>query len=225
MATENPHQESVQYERGNLKWTVGEVNANINAFAAGLLFSSCQPGDALVSWVPEKVEKHAAQLAAAKCGMLYVQVDPSCNSVEDFKMVLAETNARCVMIEDKDIDNFKAAVPEMEFYDDLDGTPFFSRSLPNLRLLLTTAFDDVQGMTNFDALLQYNLCENDPLPAVRSQVKDSAPLAASYTNQGGMAKKDGEILNQTQVLEQGAWPVVGAILNGQYVTVPEPSET
>lgn len=52
-----------------------------------------QAGDTMAMWLPESSEKHVAQLAAARIGMVVAEVDPSLVSAEAVEKILEESGA------------------------------------------------------------------------------------------------------------------------------------
>jgi hypothetical protein len=53
LATDHPHMEIVRYEHKNVKWTLKHVNYYSDALACGFLDYGLQPGDVVLSWLPE----------------------------------------------------------------------------------------------------------------------------------------------------------------------------
>lgn len=52
-----------------------------------------QAGDTMAMWLPECSEKHVAQLAAARIGMVVAEVDPKLASAEAVEKILEESGA------------------------------------------------------------------------------------------------------------------------------------
>lgn len=53
LATDHPHMEIIRYEHKNVKWTLKHVNYYSDALACGFLDAGLQPGDVVLSWLPE----------------------------------------------------------------------------------------------------------------------------------------------------------------------------
>lgn len=53
LANDHPHMEIVRYEHKNVKWTLKHVNYYSDALACGFLDAGLQPGDVVLSWLPE----------------------------------------------------------------------------------------------------------------------------------------------------------------------------
>lgn len=62
-------------------------------FSLPLMTKHEQAGDTMAMWLPESSEKHVAQLAAARIGMIVAEVDPSLASAEAVDKILEESGA------------------------------------------------------------------------------------------------------------------------------------
>jgi acyl-CoA synthetase (AMP-forming)/AMP-acid ligase II len=61
LATDHPHMEIVRYEHKNVKWTLKHVNYYSDALACGFLDAGLQPGDVVLSWLPEHFAEQVSQ--------------------------------------------------------------------------------------------------------------------------------------------------------------------
>ncbi|CAM9729327.1 unnamed protein product [Choristocarpus tenellus] len=227
-----PLKEAVRYKKGNLKWTRSDVKKHTEALACGLLELGCkatfpfppptpelhQPGDTVAVWLPECSEKHIAQLAAARVGMVVAEVDPTLTSADAVGKVLEESGATVVLLEDKMISSLSEAVPELRHYSTSSGLPFRSARFPALRLCLHTGFDREPALHNFRSVLLYQPSPS-PLTLVDGKVKGNLPLFTEYTAGKGGVPIKGATLSQNEVLETGKWETVGAILSKTYTEV------
>jgi fatty-acyl-CoA synthase len=60
-----------------IRWTYGELKALADQFAAGLLHLGLAPGDRLGIWSPNRAEWAVTQFAAAKAGLILVNINPA----------------------------------------------------------------------------------------------------------------------------------------------------
>jgi fatty-acyl-CoA synthase len=60
-----------------VRWTYAELKTQADAFAAGLLALGLEPGDRLGIWSPNRAEWVAVQFAAAKAGLILVNINPA----------------------------------------------------------------------------------------------------------------------------------------------------
>ena len=61
----------------NVRWTYAELNARVDAFAAGLLALGLTPGDRIGIWSPNNSEWVITQFATAKAGLILVNINPA----------------------------------------------------------------------------------------------------------------------------------------------------
>ena len=66
----------------NIRWTYRELNARVDAFAAGLLALGLVPGDRVGIWSPNNAEWVVAQFATAKAGLILVNINPAYRTFE-----------------------------------------------------------------------------------------------------------------------------------------------
>jgi hypothetical protein len=62
MTAENPHVDVVKYEHKNRTWTLNHVDYFSKALAIGLTEQGLQPGDVVLSWLPDHFSEQASKL-------------------------------------------------------------------------------------------------------------------------------------------------------------------
>ncbi len=65
-----------------IRWTYSELKLRSDAFASGLLSLVLEPGDRVGIWAPNCAEWAIAQFAAAKAGLILVNINPAYRPVE-----------------------------------------------------------------------------------------------------------------------------------------------
>jgi hypothetical protein len=60
MTAENPHVDVVKYEHKNRTWTLNHVDYFSKALAIGLTENGLQPGDVVLSWLPDHFSEQAS---------------------------------------------------------------------------------------------------------------------------------------------------------------------
>ncbi len=60
-----------------IRWTYAELDAQVDAFAAGLLALGLEPGDRVGIWSPNNAEWVVTQFATAKAGLILVNINPA----------------------------------------------------------------------------------------------------------------------------------------------------
>ncbi|CAN7473341.1 AMP-binding protein [Phyllobacterium sp. LjRoot231] len=61
----------------NVRWTYSELRAKTDAFAAGLIVLGLERGDRIGIWSPNNAEWALTQFAAAKAGLILVNINPA----------------------------------------------------------------------------------------------------------------------------------------------------
>ena len=61
----------------NVRWSYAELDARVDAFAAGLLALGLEPGDRVGIWSPNNAEWVVTQFATAKAGLILVNINPA----------------------------------------------------------------------------------------------------------------------------------------------------
>ena len=61
----------------NVRWTYRELQAKVDALAAGLLALGLAPGDRIGIWSPNNAEWVITQFATAKAGLILVNINPA----------------------------------------------------------------------------------------------------------------------------------------------------
>ncbi|CAM9462701.1 unnamed protein product [Ascophyllum nodosum] len=216
--SEVPMKEAVRYKKGNLKWTRSDVKNHSDAFACGLLELGCKAGDTIAMWLPESSEKHVAQMAAARIGMIVAEVDPSLISAEAVGKILEESGAAVVLVEDAVVPALREAVPELHHYKTDSGLPFRCSKLPSLRLCIHTGLDRETALLHFRSALLYSP-PISPLDKINGEVKESSPLHTNFKEGTGGAPQKSKTLSHADVMRHESWPTVMSILNKKYVEV------
>ncbi len=60
-----------------IRWSYAELDAQVDAFAAGLLALGLEPGDRVGIWSPNNAEWVVTQFATAKAGLILVNINPA----------------------------------------------------------------------------------------------------------------------------------------------------
>lgn len=66
LAAQLPHMDAIRYEHKNVKWSFRDVNYFADALACGLLDMGLQPGDKVLSWLPNHISEQVSYLCEGK---------------------------------------------------------------------------------------------------------------------------------------------------------------
>jgi fatty-acyl-CoA synthase len=72
-----PQSEALVSRHQGIRWTYRELKARVDEFAAGLLALGFAPGDRLAVWSPNRWEWTVTQFAAARAGIILVNLNPA----------------------------------------------------------------------------------------------------------------------------------------------------
>src|SRR5215471_6496705 len=61
----------------DIRWSYAEMKSRVDALAAGLLALGLEPGDRIGIWAPNCAEWALTQFAAAKAGLILVNINPA----------------------------------------------------------------------------------------------------------------------------------------------------
>jgi fatty-acyl-CoA synthase len=73
----HPHVPALISRHQKIRWTYAEMQARVDALAAGLLALGLEPGDRIGIWAPNCAEWALTQFATAKAGLILVNINPA----------------------------------------------------------------------------------------------------------------------------------------------------
>ncbi|HEY2357163.1 MAG TPA: AMP-binding protein [Phenylobacterium sp.] len=73
----HPEQMALISRHQKIRWTYAELQARVEALAAGLLALGLEPGDRIGIWAPNCAEWALTQFATAKAGLILVNINPA----------------------------------------------------------------------------------------------------------------------------------------------------
>jgi fatty-acyl-CoA synthase len=138
----------------NVRWSYGELRAKTDAFAAGLLALGLAPGDRVGIWSPNNSEWAITQFAAAKAGLILVNINPAYR-LSELEYALNKVGCKALVT----ADSFKSSsyvgmlrelAPEIE-----RSAPgrLQAKRLPALATLIRIGEGDARGFLRFDDVL------------------------------------------------------------------------
>jgi len=143
VAAQKGAREAVVCVEQGVRWTYAELKAQADAFAAGLLALGLEPGDRVGIWSPNRAEWVAVQFAAAKAGLILVNINPAYR-VAELEHVLRVAGCKALVTAGRfKSSNYPAMVAQLKPDLRHSRRPVVSARLPELRHLIV--FDDAQG--------------------------------------------------------------------------------
>jgi fatty-acyl-CoA synthase len=135
----------------NIRWTYAELNARVDAFAAGLLTLGLAPGDRVGIWSPNNAEWVVTQFATAKAGLILVNINPAYRTFE-VDYALNKVGCKALITADSfKTSNYVGMLRELmpEIAGSRPGALRAAR-IPSLQTLVRIGADTADGFLRFD---------------------------------------------------------------------------
>jgi fatty-acyl-CoA synthase len=207
-----PEREALVVCQQNVRRTWAELDAEVDAIAAGLLALDLEPGDRVGVWSPNCAEWVLAQFATARAGLIQVNINPAYR-VHELQYALNKVECRALITaaQFKSSDylamlhelapGLKGAVPGK-----LDAA-----KLPALRTVVRLGRESSPGMLNFDTLAGL---AGDPhrrrLREIGERLQPDDSINIQFTS-GTTGSPKGATLTHFNILNNGCF--VGRAMN------------
>ncbi|ANB03474.1 AMP-binding protein [Ectothiorhodospira sp. BSL-9] len=187
-----------------VRWSWSELDRKVDALAAAYLDLSLEPGDRVAIWMMNRSEWTLAMLAAARVGMVSVNVNPGARKAE-LQQFLNLVQARALIIQD----HFKTSdYPKMvsELLPELASAGEVAlrcEAVPSLERVIRVGSESAPGMINFSGLLHEP--NPDTLERVRSLsvlVDFDSPANIQFSNAMG-GEPAGTTLTHHNIINNG----------------------
>ena len=135
----------------NIRWTYRELNARVDAFAAGLLALGLVPGDRVGIWSPNNAEWVVTQFATAKAGLILVNINPAYRTFE-VDYALNKVGCKALITADSfKTSHYVGMLRELmpEIAGSKPGALRAAR-IPSLQTLIRIGSDKADGFLRFD---------------------------------------------------------------------------
>ena len=132
-------------------WSYAELASNVEAFAAGLFRLGLVRGDRIGIWAPNCVEWTVTQYAAAKLGLILVNLNPAYR-VTEIEFALNKAGCKALVLADRFkasdyIQMLRTLAPELD--SSVPGRLKAER-LPNLEIVIQLGSGSLRGVFRFD---------------------------------------------------------------------------
>jgi fatty-acyl-CoA synthase len=134
-------------------WSYAELAGNVAAFAAGLFRLGLIRGDRIGIWAPNCVEWTVTQYAAAKLGLILVNLNPAYR-VTEIEFALNKAGCRALVLADRFkasdyIQMLRTLAPELA-----SSAPgkLKAERLPNLEIVIQLGSESLRGVFRFDEI-------------------------------------------------------------------------
>ena len=199
-----PDNEALVVRHQDVRWSYGALTEKVDAFAAGLLALGLEPGDRIGIWSPNNSEWTVTQFAAAKAGLILVNINPAYRLAE-LEYALNKVECRALVTAEafkssRYIEMLRRLAPE------LDGArpgALRAEKLPHLETVVRLGTETTAGMYNFaDVPALAGAAERDRLRALTSTLQFDDPINIQFTS-GTTGFPKGATLSHHNILNNG----------------------
>jgi fatty-acyl-CoA synthase len=225
---QRPNNEALVVRHQGIRWTYRELKQRVDQFAAGLIALGLQPGDRLGIWSPNNAEWVVTQFAAAKAGLILVNINPAYR-LSELEYVLNKVGckvlitAACFKSSDY-LGMLRELAPELKH----SSGELHARRLPMLRAVVCIDGNRVSASQSGDELLHSRVPalarpeHEDRLRQLATVLRPDEPINIQFTS-GTTGFPKGATLTHRNVLNNGLF--VGAAMRltaADRVCIPVP---
>ncbi len=186
------------------RWTWSALNQQADEIAAGLIGMGLEPGERIAAWSQNRAEWTLTQFAAAKAGLILVNINPAART-EELRRYLQLVGARALVLQAafKTSDYLAMA---RELLPDLPGSKpgdLRSGTLPDLRWVIRLGSERTPGMLGFDEITGFADADaHRRLRETMAATPFDAPANIQFSNATG-GKAAGATLTHHNLLNNG----------------------
>ena len=199
-----PDNEALVVAHQDVRWRYGTLTEKVDAFAAGLLALGLEPGDRIGIWSPNNSEWAVTQFAAAKAGLILVNINPAYRLAE-LEYALNKVECRALVTAEafkssRYIEMLRRLAPEL---DDARPGALKAEKLPHLETVVRLGTETTAGMYNFAEVPGLaGAAERDRLQALGDQLQFDDPINIQFTS-GTTGFPKGATLSHHNILNNG----------------------
>ena len=199
-----PDNEALVVAHQDVRWRYGTLTEKVDAFAAGLLALGLEPGDRIGIWSPNNSEWAVTQFAAAKAGLILVNINPAYRLAE-LEYALNKVECRALVTAEafkssRYIEMLRKLAPEL--HDARPGA-LKAETLPHLETVVRLGTETTAGMYNFaDVPGLAGAAERDRLQALSDVLQFDDPINIQFTS-GTTGFPKGATLSHHNILNNG----------------------
>ena len=199
-----PDNEALVVRHQDVRWRYGEFTEKVDALAAGLLALGLEPGDRIGIWSPNNSEWALTQFAAAKAGLILVNINPAYRLAE-LEYALNKVECRALVTAEafkssRYIEMLRTLAPEL---DRARPGALKAEKLPHLETVVRLGPETTAGMYNFaDVPSLAGAAERDRLRTIGDTLQFDDPINIQFTS-GTTGFPKGATLSHHNILNNG----------------------
>ena len=208
----------------NTRLTYAELRQKVDALACGLLRLGLVTGDRVAIWSPNNEEWALTQFAAAKAGLIVVNINPAYRLAE-LEYAINKVGCKAIILSPafKSSDYLEMIVELAPEIPHVAAGQLEPLRLPSLRWVIRLGEEKTPGMLNFGDLLATPSGEElDALQSLGASLKANDPINIQFTS-GTTGAPKGATLTHSNILNNGRF--VGDAIRlkaGERVCIPVP---
>jgi fatty-acyl-CoA synthase len=207
-----------------IRWTYAEMQARVDALAAGLLGLGLEPGDRIGVWAPNCAEWALAQFATAKAGLILVNINPAYRLSEaEYALNKVGCTALVTAVAHRTseyLHMLRELAPELSSARPGD---LQAARLPALRLVITLGEQEHAGCLAFHQACDAGTpADRERLAQIGSELQFDDPINIQFTS-GTTGFPKGATLSHHNILNNGFF--VGEAIRlqpGERLCIPVP---
>ena len=219
-----PDNEALVVPHQGVRWCYGEFKERVDRLAAGLLALGLEPGDRIGIWSPNNSEWALTQFAAAKAGLILVNINPAYRLAE-LEYALNKVECRALVTAEsfkssRYIDMLRQLAPAL---DRARPGALKAGKLPRLEIVVRLGAARGGGMYAFDEVAERaGAAERRRLEALGRTLQFDDPINIQFTS-GTTGFPKGATLSHHNILNNGYFNGVALRLSDRdRVCIPVP---
>jgi fatty-acyl-CoA synthase len=208
----------------NARLTYAQLREKVDALACGLLRLGLAKGDRVAIWSQNNEEWTVTQFAAAKAGLILVNINPAYR-LSELDYAINKVGCRALILSPAfKSSNYLAMIAELAPEASTGGTgPHRLTKFPTLEWLIRLGAEKTPGMLNFGDLLHApSQSEHEALQKLGATLRATDPINIQFTS-GTTGRPKGATLTHRNILNNGRF--VGDAIRlkpGERVCIPVP---
>ncbi len=167
-----------------VRWSYRELHRHVERFTAGLIGLGLEPGERIGVWSPNNAEWVVAQFAAARAGLILVNINPAYRRAE-LEFALNRVGCRALVVApalkgSNYIDMLRDLLPEL---DAAAPGALRAQRAPELRVVIRLGEEHSAGMLCFDEVAEHgDAASRQRLAGLAREIQFDDPVNIQFTS-------------------------------------------